>query len=97
MTKIAISNKAQTNCLISAIIKSEGKSNFKSIAKNYFITSHQHHNWVIKERDGHFWKELRKQVTKEIDNDLKMMMMILRSQEVNLKLINDKSEVMVMS
>ena len=56
---------------------------YTTIEKDYFITSNQHQNKQMKDRDGDIWTELRKGVQKAIDEDIKSMM-ILRSQEVGL-------------
>jgi len=82
--------------LISTITASKDKSQYTSIEKDYFIKTDQCQNTDAKKRDGDIWKTLRKAVIKEIDADLKAMM-ILRSQEVGLKVKDQDEEKLVSS
>jgi len=84
-TEIVISNRERSGTIVSTITETKDRSNFTSIPKDYFIKSDQHHNTESKDRDGDIWKTLKKAVAKEIDADLKAMM-ILRSQEIGLKI-----------
>ena len=70
-----------TASIVSTITETAG---YTHIEKDYFISYDQNINTEIKKRDGDIWIELRKAVQKEIDSDIKSMM-ILRSQEVGLK------------
>ena len=82
--EIIIKNTDSSSTIVSTITDSKDRTNFTSIPKDYFITSDQNINKEIKERDGDIWCTLKKAVSSEIDADLKAMM-ILRSQEIGLK------------
>ena len=77
--------------IIYTVTESTDTSSFKSIQKDFFITSEQHHNVVTNDRDGTMRRMLRSAVCSEIDKDLKAMM-ILRSQEGGLKVKTDDTE-----
>lgn len=79
---------------ISTVTESTDTSSFKIIEKDYIIRSDQHHNSVTKDRDGNMRKMLRALVSSEIDKDSKAIM-ILRSQEVYLKIRTKDMEKMV--
>ena len=81
-TEISIGQSADTASVVSTITET---TDYTRIEKDYFVTCAQHVNKKMKERDGDIWKELRRGVQKSIDEDLKLMM-ILRSQEVGLKI-----------
>ena len=89
--EIVIFDPVENPSVISTITESKDKSAFTSIEKEYFIKSDQHHNKFMKDRDGDIWITLRKAVLKEIDADLKAMM-ILRSQEVGLKVKHEDED-----
>ena len=87
-TEIAIGRSADTSSVVSTITDT---TDYTHIEKDYFVTCAQHVNKAMKERDGDIWKELRKGVQNSIDEDLKLMM-ILRSQEVGLKIKIENDE-----
>ena len=66
-TKIEFTARDAQNCLISTVTESTDTSSFKSIEKDYFIRSDQHHNSVTKDKDETMWKMLRSAVGSEID------------------------------
>ena len=94
--EIVVCSKVDNSSQISTITETKDKSNYTSIEKNYFVTSEQHINTDMKTQDGDIWITLRKAVLKEIDGDLKAMM-ILRSQEVGLKVKQGDEEKIVSS
>lgn len=67
--------------LILSIIESSNDGRNVQTAKEYFVTSQQQQNKAMKQRDGDVWILLRKTVIKEIDNNLKTVM-VLRAQEM---------------
>lgn len=84
-TEITVREPATCSTIVSTITEGgHDTSHFTKIERDYFIRSDQSHNQDTKRRDGDIWKTLRKAVSKEIDGDLKAMM-ILRSQEIGLK------------
>ena len=89
--KDIIFDPVENPSVVSTITESKDRSDFTAIEKEYFIKSDQHHNTAMKNRDGDIWITLRKAVLKEIDADLKAMM-ILRSQEVGLKVKRDDGD-----
>ena len=87
-TEIDIGISADNSSVVSTITDT---INYTNIEKDYFVTCAQHVNKEMKDRDGDIWKELRRGVQKAIDDDLKLMM-ILRSQEVGLKIKTENCE-----
>ena len=86
----------ESSSTMSTITENRDKSKYTSITKDYFVTGDQHINMIAKDRDGDIWVELRRAVSERIDQDLKAMM-ILRSQEVGLKIVTDDDEKTVSS
>ena len=84
-TEIVISQAETGGTVVSGITDEKDRTHFTAIPKDYFITSDQNQNVECKKRDGDIWLTLRKAVSNEIDADLKAMM-ILRSQEIGLKI-----------
>ena len=86
----------ESSSMMSTITENRDRSQYTSITKDYFVTGDQHINTIAKNRDGDIWVELRRAVSETIDQDLKAMM-ILRLQEVGLKVITDDDEKTVSS
>ena len=72
------------NCLISTITASTSEESFRIISREHFITKDQEVNNDQHQKDGKEWNNLRKKIRKEIDSNLKTMM-ILRAQELGIK------------
>ena len=92
-TEIKIAHQESTS-VVSTITETKDKDNFTTISKDYFVMENQLVNMEAKKRDGDIWLELRKAAIKAIDQDLKSMM-ILRSQEVGLKVVTPEGEKIV--
>ena len=95
-TDIGMTIYEESSSTMSTITENKDKSKYTSITKDYFVTGAQHINMIAKDRDGDIWVELRRAVSERIDEDLKAMM-ILRSQEVGLKIVTDDDEKTVSS
>ena len=76
------------NCLISTITLDE---NYELISKEYFITKDQKLNTELQGKYGEKWYDLKRKVNKQIDNTLKLMM-ILKSQEIGLSFSKGNGE-----
>ena len=60
--------------LVSTITQSATDAMYKIIHRDYFITKDQKVNKVLKQVDGEYFIKLRKEIIKEINNNLKSMM-----------------------
>ena len=77
--------------LVSTITQSTTDASYKEIPRDYFITRDQKINKISKERDGQSFVIMRKEILKEISDNLKTMM-IMKAQGVGLSVKDKKNQ-----
>jgi len=84
-------DSTNNNCVIFIITASESDEGFDVISKGYFITKDQKKNIEVQKKDDEIWNDRKRKVNLEIDNNLKMKM-ILKLQGIGLKLKDSMKE-----